>query len=92
MRSAQAQPGYIQLTRFAAQQLYAPTRLVKERPGIVRVPVTRDPVELLHGGTIEATPLGGVAGQWTVCHGRQAHQPHRAGRRPWIRVTCGVPG
>ena len=53
----QAQPGYIQLTRFAAQRLYAPTRLIKERPGIVRVPVTRDPVELLHGSTIEANPL-----------------------------------
>jgi len=53
----QAQPGYIQLTRFAAQQLYAPTRLIKERPGIVRVPVSRDPVKLFHGGTIEANPL-----------------------------------
>jgi integrating conjugative element protein (TIGR03749 family) len=51
------QPGYIQLTRFAAQQLYAPSRLVKDRPGIVRVPVKRDAVDLLHGGTIEATPL-----------------------------------
>ena len=55
--AGQGQPGYIQLTRFAAQQLYAPARLVKDRPGIVRVPVTRDPVDLLHGGTIEATPL-----------------------------------
>jgi integrating conjugative element protein (TIGR03749 family) len=55
--SDRGQPGYIQLTRFAAQQLYAPARLVKDRPGIVRVPVTREPVELLHGGTIEATPL-----------------------------------
>jgi integrating conjugative element protein (TIGR03749 family) len=50
-------PGYIQLTRFAAQQLYAPTRLLPELPGMVRVPVARDPVDLLHGGTIEATPL-----------------------------------
>ena len=55
--SGPSQPGYIQLTRFAAQQLYAPIRLVKDRPGIVRVPVARDPVNLLHGGTIEATPL-----------------------------------
>jgi integrating conjugative element protein (TIGR03749 family) len=55
--SGPSQPGYIQLTRFAAQQLYAPLRLVKDRPGIVRVPVTRDPINLLHGGTIEATPL-----------------------------------
>jgi integrating conjugative element protein (TIGR03749 family) len=53
----QSQPSYIQLTRFAAQQLYAPSRLVKDRPGIVRVPVKRDAVDLLHGGTVEATPL-----------------------------------
>ncbi len=50
-------PSYIQLTRFAAQQLYAPSRLVRDRPGIVRVPVARDPVDLLHGGTVQATPL-----------------------------------
>ena len=55
--AGQDRPGYIQLTRFAAQQLYAPARLVKDRPGIVRVPVSRDPVDLLHGGAIEATPL-----------------------------------
>lgn len=53
----QGQPGYIQLTRFAAQQLYAPARLVKDQPGIVRVPVTRDIVELFHGSKIEAKPL-----------------------------------
>ena len=50
-------PGYIELIRFAAQQLYAPTRLVKDRPGVIRVPVARDSVDLLHGGAIEATPL-----------------------------------
>lgn len=55
--AARGQPGYIQLTRFAAQQLYAPARLVNNWPGIVRVPVSRDPVALLHGGTVEATPL-----------------------------------
>ena len=55
--SGQGQPGYIQLTRFAAQQLYAPARLVKGRPGIIRVPVSRDSINLLQGGAIEATPL-----------------------------------
>lgn len=50
-------PGYIELIRFAAQQLYAPTRLVKDRLGVIRVPVARDSVDLLHGGAIEATPL-----------------------------------
>jgi integrating conjugative element protein (TIGR03749 family) len=49
--------GYIPLTRFAAKQLYAPIRLVKDRPGIVRVPVSREAVDLLHGGTVEATPV-----------------------------------
>ena len=53
----QEQPDYIQLTRFAAQQLYAPVRLVKDRLGIVRVPVSRDSVDLYHGGTVEAVPL-----------------------------------
>ncbi len=53
----QGQPGYIQLTRFAAQQLYAPSRLVKDRPGIVRVPVARNAVDLVQGGTVQATPL-----------------------------------
>ncbi|MCG8023938.1 MAG: TIGR03749 family integrating conjugative element protein [Candidatus Thiodiazotropha endolucinida] len=52
-----SQLGYIPLTRFAAQQLYAPSRLVKDHHGIVRVPVSREPVELVHGGAIEATPL-----------------------------------
>ena len=56
-KAGRAQPGYIQLTRFAARQLYAPSRLVKDQPGIVRVSVTRDPVNLLRGGTIKATPL-----------------------------------
>jgi integrating conjugative element protein (TIGR03749 family) len=55
--SVQRQPGYIQLTRFAAQQLYAPLRLVKDQPGLVRVPVARDPVDLVRGSTVEATPL-----------------------------------
>ena len=55
--SQPGRPGYIQLTRFAAQQLYAPSRLVKYRPGIVRVPVARDAVDLVQGGTVEATPL-----------------------------------
>ena len=50
-------PGYIQLTRFAAQQLYAPSRLVKDNPAIIRVPVSRNSVDLLHGGAVEAIPL-----------------------------------
>ncbi len=55
--SSSGQPDYIQLTRFAAQQLYAPSRLLKDNPAITRIPVSRDAVDLLHGGMIEAIPL-----------------------------------
>ena len=55
--SSPERPSYIQLTRFAAQQLYAPSRLVKDNPAIIRMPVSRNPVDLLHGGTVEAIPL-----------------------------------
>lgn len=51
------QYSYVYLTRFAAQQLYAPARLVEDRPGIVRVPVMHEPVGLIYGGVIDATPL-----------------------------------
>jgi len=51
------QPSYIQLTRFAAQQLYAPSRLVKDSPVIIRVPVSRDSIDLFHGGAVTANPL-----------------------------------
>ena len=54
---ATAQYSYVALTRFAAQQLYAPARLVQDWPGIVRVPVMHGPVSLLYGGAIDATPL-----------------------------------
>ena len=53
----QERPDFVQLTRFAAQQLYAPARLVKDQPGIVRVPVSRDSVDLYHGGAVEGVPL-----------------------------------
>jgi integrating conjugative element protein (TIGR03749 family) len=49
--------GYVSLTRFAAQQLYAPFRLLQDLPGVVRVPVKRDPAALVRGDTIEALPL-----------------------------------
>ena len=49
--------GYVALTRFAAQQLYAPARLLRDLPGVVRVPVRLEAVELLHGGQVIAEPL-----------------------------------
>ena len=48
---------YVALTRFASQQLYAPARLLQNLPGIIRAPVTRKSVNLIHGGAIKATPL-----------------------------------
>ena len=53
-------PGYVALTRFAAQQLYAPARLLKAAPGIHRVSVARQPsTHLIRGEQIEATPVAG---------------------------------
>lgn len=54
--------GYIELTRFAARQLYAPSRLASAIPGVVRVPIDRDPFDLVHGGAVEAVPLVGWRG------------------------------
>ena len=50
-------PGYVALTRFAARKLYAPVRLAADRPGLARVPVAREPVALVRGGGVVATPL-----------------------------------
>lgn len=55
--AAQATANFVQLTRYAAQQLYAPQRLVRELPGIYPVPVNTDPVTLVRGGHVEARPL-----------------------------------
>ncbi|MDN5869199.1 MAG: TIGR03749 family integrating conjugative element protein [Nitrococcus sp.] len=55
--SALPEYSYVTLTRFAAQQLYAPARLLKDLPGIVRVPIKRKPVALLRGDAVEALPL-----------------------------------
>ena len=49
--------GYVTLTRFAALQLYAPMRLVSPLPGVVQVPVRREAVPLVRGGSVAARPL-----------------------------------
>jgi len=55
--SGPPQYGYVTLTRFAAQQMYAPARLLHELPGVVRVSIKREPVALVRGDTVEAVPL-----------------------------------
>jgi integrating conjugative element protein (TIGR03749 family) len=52
-----AQHDPVSLTRFAAQQLYAPLRLLSAVPGIVRVPIQQESVALVPGNAIEAKPL-----------------------------------
>ena len=53
--------GYVKLTRFAAQQLYAPTRLVQPEAGISPVALrTEGAVQLIIGrnaGAVEAVPI-----------------------------------
>ncbi|NMG16262.1 TIGR03749 family integrating conjugative element protein [Aromatoleum bremense] len=58
-RSTPEPVGMIQLTRYAAQVLYAPSRLVPTYPGVRQEPVERTPVVgLYRGGEVETAPLG----------------------------------
>lgn len=60
-------PGYVDLVRFAAQRMYAPPRLFADWPGITASPVAQEPVRLLRGARILATPLASwQAGRLTV--------------------------
>ena len=52
---ATVQYSYVVLTRFSAQQLYAPARLVQDLPGNVSMPVSREPAGLMFDGTVVAT-------------------------------------
>lgn len=54
---------YARLTRVAAQNMYAPERLIEPAPGIRRVKLkSRDPVPLVRGGDVEAVPYGAWQG------------------------------
>ncbi len=55
----QATADPVTLTRFAAQQLYAPARLLQPASGIVRVPVPVESFPLVRGGEVSAQPLIG---------------------------------
>lgn len=51
----------VQLTRYAARQLYAPKRLATPVPGVQQVDVTSDPLpDLFRGAHVLSTPVG----QW----------------------------
>ncbi|MDX1252281.1 MAG: TIGR03749 family integrating conjugative element protein [Gammaproteobacteria bacterium] len=58
--SAEAQDpvDYVTLTRYAAQQLYAPARLIRDVPGIWPAqPPRQTPAPLVRGGAVEAIPI-----------------------------------
>ena len=54
---ARTPPGYVMLTRFAAQQLFAPLRLASALPGVARVPVQAQDLRLFADPDIAAEPL-----------------------------------
>ncbi|MDZ7752992.1 MAG: TIGR03749 family integrating conjugative element protein [Gammaproteobacteria bacterium] len=93
--SVPPQYGYVTLTRFAAQQMYAPARLLRDLPGLNRVPVKREPVALVRGGAVEALPLiAWRAGDLHVTAAtltNKTHQPQildpRALRGHWLTAT-----
>lgn len=62
-----SQWGYVALTRYAAQQLYAPSRLIPKRAGVVAMPVSTEPVNLVRGSKAEAIPVAAwKAGRYYV--------------------------
>ena len=84
--------GYVALTRYAAQQLYAPARLLDFTPGIVRVPVNQQPIDLVRGGQHRGSPCRGLAGR---CAYRDRGQGAATNPKiPWslTRVSCAAPG
>ena len=54
---ASSPPGYVSLTRYAAQQLYAPERLLTAMQGVHRVPIQDKTASLIPGKAVHATPL-----------------------------------
>lgn len=57
------QDWYARLTRVAVQNLYAPERLIERDPDIWRVKLkSREPVDLIRGGEIEAIPYAAWQG------------------------------
>ncbi|MDZ7753226.1 MAG: TIGR03749 family integrating conjugative element protein [Gammaproteobacteria bacterium] len=89
------QYGYVTLTRFAAQQMYAPARLLQDLPGLNRVPIKREPVALVRGGAVEALPLiAWRAGDLYITVAKltnETHQPQildpRTLRGRWLTAT-----
>ena len=64
--SGAADFGYVELTRFAAQQIYAPKRLAEQTPGISKVPLpaTGQPTGAFYrGGDVTTTPVASWRGQ-----------------------------
>jgi integrating conjugative element protein (TIGR03749 family) len=53
---------YVDLTRFAAQSVYAPERLIKPLPGIRRVTVESEHLSLVKGADLITEPMA----QWVV--------------------------
>jgi integrating conjugative element protein (TIGR03749 family) len=74
---------YATLTRFAAQQLYAPERLLSGLPGVHRTPVSRKPVPLVRGGALEAIP----AAAWRADSGLYVTAVKLVNRSPRYVVT-----
>lgn len=64
---SKTEPDYVTLTRYAAQQLYAPKRLLNApegvyRASVLRAPVPRGPVTLVRGQPVEAVPVAAWRG------------------------------
>lgn len=61
-QQAVGQDWRVRLSRYAAQQLYAPERLLEGDSAIKRIPVASQAIPLIRGGVIEAAPIASWQG------------------------------
>lgn len=65
--------GFVKLTRWVVQQFYAPTRLVSDIPGVVRISVDKTPVELFRCGDRIPTVCAGAVSSVPLASWQSSH-------------------
>ncbi len=74
-QSISALPSYsfVELTRWTIQQLYSPTRLLNELPGVVQVPVDDKPFDLFRCGRRRPSICAGGISAWAIASWQSLH-------------------
>lgn len=65
--------GFVTLTRWVVQQFYAPTRLISDIPGVVRISVDKSPVDLFRCGKRIPTVCAGAVSSVPLASWQSSH-------------------